>query len=129
MKTVILCRHAESKENVKIRAYKDGIAKLKEGQLPSRSQVAKSFSLLKYNTDEAVSPLGLEQILSMSKKVSSENFLENFQPQVGSFVPEVVVVFNFPSSQMLFFTDCLPLAIESSESDLSWNLWSARQRR
>lgn len=82
MKTVILCRHAESKENVKIRAYKDGMAKLKTGSLPSKNEVSKSLSLLKYNTDQAVSPLGNEQIKIMSETVMSENFLETFQPEV-----------------------------------------------
>jgi phosphohistidine phosphatase SixA len=87
MKTVILCRHAESKENVKIRAYKEGIAKLGEWSLPSMDEVSKSLSLLKYNTDQAVSPLGREQIQTMAEKVNSENFLDIFQPQVVCHSP------------------------------------------
>lgn len=87
MKTVILCRHAESKENVKIRAYKEGVAKLSDWSLPSRSQLSKSLSLLKYNTDEDISPLGRQQILTMAEKILSDGFLESFRPEVVCHSP------------------------------------------
>lgn len=72
---------------MKIRAYKEGIAKLKEWSLPTKYQISKSFSLLKYNTDEAVSPLGREQINAMAEKIKCDNFLETFQPEVVCHSP------------------------------------------
>lgn len=87
MKTVVLCRHAESKENVKIRAFKDGVARLKNWSLPTMRQVSKSLSLLKYNTDQAVSPAGQEQIQMMANAIKSSNFLEKFQPELVCHSP------------------------------------------
>jgi phosphohistidine phosphatase SixA len=82
MKTIILCRHAESNENVKIRAFKDGMSRLGEWSLPSTTQVAHSVSLLKCDLDQTVSANGKQQIQKMAQILKKDNFLLNFQPEL-----------------------------------------------
>ena len=87
MKTIILCRHAESKENVKIKAFRDGMNRIGNWSLPSGDQVRKSLSLLKHKTDVDVSPQGYEQIKKMSKKIKYDHFMELFQPELVCYSP------------------------------------------
>lgn len=87
MKTVILCRHAESKENVKVRAFKEGMESLKSWSLPSSSQVRQSASLLKINTDHEVSERGRQQIQTVAREIANDEFIKNFDPQIVCHSP------------------------------------------
>jgi phosphohistidine phosphatase SixA len=81
-KVVVLVRHAQSLENVKINAARAGLERIKSAKAPLLDQWGKSFSLLRMNLDEEVSPLGKRQIESVAKKVRDMKFIETFAPEL-----------------------------------------------
>lgn len=73
-KTLILVRHAQSVENVKVIELCDGIARIKKGKFPTWRQISSTFSLLKLTRDSLVSDLGKRQINDMHIILKEENF-------------------------------------------------------
>ena len=73
-KTLILVRHAQSVENVKVIDLCDGIARIKNFQLPTCKQITSTFSLLSLTRDSLVSDLGKRQISEMHIILRDEMF-------------------------------------------------------
>jgi len=81
-KEIVLVRHAQSEENVKIEAARAGIERIKKAQLPLTNQWSKSFSLLRMDLDQEVSDLGKRQIEKVATIIKNENFVESFSPEL-----------------------------------------------
>ena len=73
-KNIILVRHAQSMENVKVTNLCDGIARIKNFQLPTWKQITSTLSLLSLTRDSLVSDLGKRQISDMHRILSEEKF-------------------------------------------------------
>jgi phosphohistidine phosphatase SixA len=73
-KTLILIRHAQSVENVKVIDLCDGIQRIKNFQFPTLQQILSTLSLLSLTVDSKVSELGKRQICDMKKILHDENF-------------------------------------------------------
>ena len=73
-KTLILVRHAQSVENVKVIDLCDGIERMKNWQLPTWRQIKSTFSLLSLTRDSLVSELGKRQISDMHDILADEKF-------------------------------------------------------
>lgn len=77
-KVIVLVRHAQSEENVKLDALRAGVARIRRAKPPLLDQLSKSFSLLRLDLDQEVSALGKMQIESVAMKIDNDNFIEKF---------------------------------------------------
>ena len=73
-KTLILIRHAQSNENVKVIDLCDGIQRIRNFQFPTLRQIASTLSLLSLTVDSKVSELGKRQICDLKNILRDENF-------------------------------------------------------
>ena len=73
-KTLILIRHAQSVENVKVIDLCDGIQRIRNFQFPTLRQIASTLSLLSLTVDSKVSELGRRQICDLKNILHDENF-------------------------------------------------------
>ena len=73
-KNIILIRHAQSVENVKVINLCDGIARIKKFQLPTWRQITSTLSLLSLTRDSMVSDLGKRQISDMHRILREHKF-------------------------------------------------------
>lgn len=70
----IFIRHAESEDNVKIKALCEALLLLKSLSLPSWKQSLKIFSLLEFNLNSELSALGARQAIDMRMILDSQKF-------------------------------------------------------
>lgn len=82
VKTVILVRHAQSEENVKIMAAQDGLRSIRKLRLPSRDQVSKTVSLARLAADEPLSTVGKAQVADVCQQIERSSFISKFNPQL-----------------------------------------------
>ena len=73
-KTLILIRHAQSVENVKVTHLCDGLQRIRKFQFPTWQQIVSTLSLLSLTVDSKVSELGKRQICDMKDILRDENF-------------------------------------------------------
>ena len=73
-KNLVLIRHAQSTENVKVIRFFEGLTRLRNYQLPTCEQVMGTFSLLSLTIDSAVSQQGKRQILDMHMILRDDKF-------------------------------------------------------
>jgi phosphohistidine phosphatase SixA len=73
-KTLVLVRHAQSNENVKVIKMFEGLTRLRNFQAPSFQHIRSTLSLSSLTINSLVSPLGKRQILDMHMILRDENF-------------------------------------------------------
>lgn len=81
-KTLILIRHAQSEENVKVIDLCDGIERIRRGILPPWRTVKNTLSLLQLAVESPVSPLGRRQILDMRMILNDTTFWQRIKPDI-----------------------------------------------
>jgi phosphohistidine phosphatase SixA len=86
-KTIILVRHAQSEENVKIQHLCDGVSRIQRFQLPTAYQAYQSATLVKMSQDSKLSELGKQQISDMHSLLKISHFWEQYQPQLIVYSP------------------------------------------
>ena len=73
-KTLVLVRHAQSNENVKVNKMFEGLTRLRNFKAPTFEHIRSTFSLSSLTIDSLVSPLGKRQILDMHMILRDETF-------------------------------------------------------
>lgn len=73
-KNLVLIRHAQSTENVKVIRFFEGLARIRNFQLPTCDQLRGALSLLSLTIDSAVSQQGKRQILDMHMILRDDKF-------------------------------------------------------
>ena len=82
-KRVILIRHAQSQENVKVYGVCEGLIHMREGQLSAMGAVLSGTgSLLSSTLDSPLSELGRRQVSDMKLILRSSRFWENVCPDL-----------------------------------------------
>lgn len=76
-KTLILIRHAQSEENVKVIDLIEGLQRLRQFRCPTCKCFANSCSLLQLTIDSLVSTHGENQIMDMHRILSDNEFWKN----------------------------------------------------
>lgn len=71
---VLLIRHGESEENMKMQGISEGISRLKEGKLMSRQHLSHFWKMFSFDIDSKLSLLGLQQIQEMKNYLDSKQF-------------------------------------------------------
>lgn len=75
-KTVYLVRHAESVENIRVRAAREVFGRIRMFRLPNSDQVKKTLSLLQMDNDADLSPNGNAMLEEMGALLKSEDFVK-----------------------------------------------------
>ena len=73
-KNLVLIRHAQSTENVKVIRFFEGLKRLRNFQLPTCEQMTGTLSLLSLTIDSEVSEQGKRQILDMHMILKDDKF-------------------------------------------------------
>ena len=81
-KTLILIRHAQSEENVKVIELIEGLQRMRHFQSPGWQWLRSTCSLLQLTIDSLLSPLGEQQILDMHRILEENNFWSQLQPDL-----------------------------------------------
>jgi broad specificity phosphatase PhoE len=75
-KTVVLIRHSQSNENVKVVRMFEGLNRLRNLKPPTLQQIGSTLSIASLTVDSLVSPLGRRQILDMHMILRDQKFWE-----------------------------------------------------
>ena len=81
-KTLILIRHAQSEENVKVIDLIEGLQRLRHFQSPGWQCLRSTCSLLQLTIDSLLSPLGEQQIADMHRILKENNFWQHLKPDL-----------------------------------------------
>lgn len=84
---VILIRHAESEDNVKVQHLNEGIQRVKQLRLPSLRQIVQAARLLEFDTDGPLSSLGKRQIAEMAMTLKEVSFWDNLEFDICAYSP------------------------------------------
>lgn len=89
LEIVFVC-DAETEENEKVRHYYEGIQRLKEGRLPSSTQVIQTGRIFKKKTNPQLSVVGSKQLLNIKLKIDegkvwSSDDIVGYGPSQTSF--------------------------------------------
>lgn len=71
---VLFVRHAESEDNIKVKAFCGALRRIKALQLPSWNQLQQSLKLLDHELDSQLSSLGKRQLIDMSMMLQARGF-------------------------------------------------------
>lgn len=71
---VVFIRHAESEDNIKVKALCGALCRIKELKLPTLMQFQQVLKLLDYDLDSGVSPLGKRQLIDMAMMLEARGF-------------------------------------------------------
>lgn len=71
---VVFIRHAESEDNIKVKALCGALCRIKELKLPTLVQINQVLKLLEYDLDSQVSPLGKRQLIDMAMMLQARGF-------------------------------------------------------
>jgi broad specificity phosphatase PhoE len=78
-KTIILIRHAQSEENVKVIELVDGLDRIRRFKCPTCRNISSTLSLLTLTLDSAVSRLGARQIKDMHMILRDDRFWNRYK--------------------------------------------------
>ena len=81
-KTLILIRHAQSEENVKVIDLIEGLQQLRHFRSPGWKCLRSTCSLLQLTIDSLLSPLGEQQIADMHRILEENDFWQQLKPDL-----------------------------------------------
>jgi len=131
-KKILLVRHAESIENVRIRAAKSTWTRMRSFMLPKLSEIGSTLMLLKFENDANLSDNGKEMALAMQDVITKNGLFETLKPELIIYSPLIRAkkTFQLMIQPLLpqVESQCLDILAEQSISEHVYSQANFRER-